>query len=109
MKHYSPPTAKAAKIKKEGKTMKIYKEDTLNNFDFWGQAKSNAAKLTYDELEQLTGIFEELYPDGIEETNLNDIMTFDFDWICEVLDLVIDNNGDIIIKGEEDEEEEDDE
>ena len=54
--------------------MKIYRETTLTDFEFWSGAKCRAEKLTSSELEQITEILEELYPDGIDETTINDLM-----------------------------------
>ena len=34
--------------------MKIYRETTLTDFEFWSGAKWRAEKLTYSELEQIT-------------------------------------------------------
>lgn len=65
--------------------MKIYRETTLTNFEFWGGAKCRAEKLTYSELEQITEILEELYPDGIDETTVNDLFWFEEDTIAEWL------------------------
>ena len=37
--------------------------------------------------EDFENLIEELYPDGIEETRLNDILRFDSDWVLEVLGI----------------------
>ena len=65
--------------------MKIYSEKSLTSFEFWGGAKCRAEKLTYSELEQITAILEELYPDGIDETTVNDLFWFEEDTIAEWL------------------------
>lgn len=65
--------------------MKIYSEMSLNDFEFWSGAKYTAEKLTYSELEQITEILEELYPDGIDETAVNDLFWFEEDTIAEWL------------------------
>ena len=78
--------------------MKIYKELDLTNFEPWSGAIDtyntiyNANKL--DDLELL---LEELYPDGIDETQLNDLLWFESDWLLESLGI-----------SEEEEEEEED-
>ena len=59
--------------------MKVYSEISLTRFEFWGGAKDRAKILTYEEMEQIEEIIEELYPDGMTETQLNDLMWFDFD------------------------------
>lgn len=70
-------------------TLTITTEETLNTFDFWGQAARNAAKLTYAELEALTDILATCY-ESITATELNDLMAFDFEYLCELLDLDVD-------------------
>ena len=65
--------------------MKIYRETTLTDFEFWCGAKCRAEKLTYSELEQITEILEELYPNGIDETTINDLFWFEEDTIAEWL------------------------
>ena len=59
--------------------MKIFTEQSIRNFEFWSGAKNNAAELTYDQMEQLESILEGIYPDGIDETVLNDILWFNFE------------------------------
>lgn len=38
-------------------------------------------------IEEFEYLIEECYPDGIELTTLNDILWFDFDWVCEQLGI----------------------
>ena len=80
--------------------MKITTEQDLRHFDFWGPAKEHALELSYEQLDDLEYMLEDLYPEGIDETQLNDIMAYDFDWVKEVLG---------IDEEEEDEEEEEEE
>ena len=67
--------------------MKIYKEESLQNFEFWSGAKANAATLTSEQLDTVETILEEIYPEGIEDTQINDIFWFDFDQVREWLGL----------------------
>lgn len=67
--------------------MKIYQEKSLSRFEFWGNAKINAEQLSDYELNQLESAIEDIYPDGINETSLNEILAYDFEWVCEVLDI----------------------
>lgn len=76
--------------------MKYYVEESLRNFQFWSGAKANAEELTDAQLDRLEYILEEIYPDGISDTEINDLMWFEFDLIKEWLGI------------EDDEEEEDD-
>ena len=73
--------------------MKVYRETTLTNFEFWSGAKCRAEKLTYSELEQITEILEELYPDGIDDTVLNDLLRFESDFCLSLVGLS-DNDDD---------------
>lgn len=59
-----------------------YKADKpLEQFKFWGGAKDH--KFTNDELEQIESTLEEIYPDGMTETQVNDIFWFDEESLCE--------------------------
>lgn len=63
--------------------MKIYKEENLSSFNFWSGGADRAEKLTGDEFAQIESILEEIYPDGINETELNDLFWFDFETVAE--------------------------
>ena len=65
--------------------MKIYREENLLDFDFWSGARTFAMKLDDDELCQIESILEDLYPDGIDETGINDFFWFESETICEWL------------------------
>lgn len=65
--------------------MKIYKEDSLRNFEFWSGARDRVQYLTADELDTIETILEDIYPDGIDETTVNDIFWFEEDTIAEWL------------------------
>ena len=65
--------------------MKIYTEISLNNFEFWSGAKDTVKYLTSEELDQIETILEEIYPDGVDETTINDIFWFEDDAIAEWL------------------------
>lgn len=65
--------------------MKVYREISLRDFDFWAGARDTVKYLTEEELEQIEQILEDLYPDGIGETELNDLVWFEDDLIAEWL------------------------
>ena len=67
--------------------MKITKEQSIANFEFWSGAKSNAAELTFSQLNEVENILEDLYPDGLSETELNDLFWFDFETVKEWLNI----------------------
>ena len=76
--------------------MKVFSEISLVNFEFWSGAKDNAKQLTYQEMEELEFMLEDIFPDGCSDTQLNDLFWFDFNVICEWLGLEIDENENII-------------
>lgn len=65
--------------------MKVYTETSLRDFEFWSGAKDRVKYLTDRELEQIEAVLEEIYPDGMDETLVNDIFWFEEDWIAEML------------------------
>lgn len=81
--------------------MKIYSEQSLADFKFWSGAETTAQRIWEEQgsdgFDQLEAILEDLYPDGIDETDLNDLLWFDADTVYEWLG----------IEDEEEEEEED--
>ena len=82
--------------------MKIYTEQSLADFKFWSGAETTAQRIWEEQgsegFDQLEAILEDLYPDGIDETDLNDLLWFDADTVYEWLG----------IDDEEEENEEDD-
>ena len=65
-------------------------EKRLRDFHFWGGAASNAAKLTPEELDEIEeqldtlGAYEQ---DVMSTTEVNDFFWFDFETVCEWLNL----------------------
>lgn len=68
-------------------TMTIEKK--LRDFHFWSGAATNAAKLTPDELDSLEAQLEEIQgnDEPFSTTEVNDIMWFQFEDVCEWLGL----------------------
>lgn len=71
--------------------MKIYKEESLRDFEWWGGAVATAERIWekrgaegWDELE---AILEGAYFDGIDETALNDLLCFEADTVYEWLGI----------------------
>ena len=68
--------------------MKITREMNLRKFEAWGGAKNTLNKLIeLDKCEELEAVLEDLYPEGVTETYLNDILWFDVEWIYETLGI----------------------
>lgn len=82
--------------------MKIISETCLGDFKFWSGAEATADRIWEEKgeegWEQLEAILEDLYPDGIDETQLNDLLWFDAETVYEWLGI-----------GNEDKEDEDEE
>lgn len=67
--------------------MEVLIDTKLVDFEFWAGAKDNAFLLTYDELDRLEGIIEDLFVGTPTETQINDLFWFEFDLICDWLEL----------------------
>jgi hypothetical protein len=66
--------------------MKIYKEIyDLDDFEFWGPAEDTMRDLSDDDKKEVFEAIEETYPDGLTETELNDILAYDDDWIRDIV------------------------
>jgi hypothetical protein len=57
----------------------------LRNFKFWSGAKDTEQELTTQELDSLQEMLEDMYPDGMTDTELNDIFWFETDLLAEWL------------------------
>lgn len=80
--------------------MKIYKDLQLREFEPWMGAKLTATiihKANKDR--EFETLIEELYPNGLSETELNDILWFQDEWIYEMLDIKEDAEWEKIIRG----------
>jgi hypothetical protein len=62
--------------------MKIYYEVDIDEFEFWEGGKCVADSLSEDDLEVIQNKLEELYPDGMSDTELNDLFWHDEDFIA---------------------------
>lgn len=68
--------------------MKITYELDLNTFEAWSGGEDTLNRIIENGLvNEFEGILGECYPDGMSETQLNDILRFDSDWIYESLGL----------------------
>lgn len=80
--------------------MKLYTEESLYNFEPWSGAVSRWEEIVEaNKVDELESILEDLYPEGMSVTELNDFIWFDEDTWREWLDM----------EEEEDEEEEEEE
>ena len=68
--------------------MKIYTELDITRFEAWSGAVDTYNRIVEEgKLDQLEQLLEELYPDGIEETQLNDLLWFEEEWLFECLGI----------------------
>lgn len=63
--------------------MIITSEKNLKDFDFWSGAADRVKNLTNAELDRIENILVELYPEGMSETEINDLFWFDFETVAE--------------------------
>lgn len=68
--------------------MKIYRETSLENFEAWSGAVDTLDRVKEaGKCDELESIIEELYPDGMSETELNDLLWFEPETIYEWLGI----------------------
>jgi hypothetical protein len=79
--------------------MRTYNETNLVNFDAWSGAVDTKNRIIEEgKQDDFDFLIEELYPEGLSETHLNDLLWFEEDWIFDQLGIT-----------EEEEEEEEEE
>lgn len=68
--------------------MKTFNDTTLENFDAWSGAKETRETiLKHNKGDDFDSLIEDLYPDGLSETQLNDLLWFEEDWLFEQLGI----------------------
>jgi len=68
--------------------MKVYQEINLSDFDAWQGAISIKEIILKQEKEKdFDFLIRELYPDGLSETQLNDLLWFESEYLFESLDI----------------------
>ena len=82
--------------------MIVTRDISLREFEPWQGAIPTYEALSMEELDQLESELELQYPDGIDETELNDLFWFDEDLVFQLAGHVEEDDEE-----EEDEEEED--
>lgn len=70
--------------------MQIISEKSLLNFEAWSGAISTKNTIIEHGKEDLfEHLIEDIYPEGLTDTQLNDILWFEVDWIYEALEISI--------------------
>lgn len=68
--------------------MKVFIETNLENFEAWSCAKDTKERIINEgKADDFDSLIDELYPDGLTETYLNDLLRFEEDWIFENLGI----------------------
>lgn len=68
--------------------MTITANISLRDFEAWSGARQTLNRLiNTNTVEDFESVLEDLYPDGINETALNDILWFDDEWVFETVGL----------------------
>ena len=80
--------------------MKIYREESLSNFEFWSGAISNAEEFTLEELDRIGEEPEALdcEGNGYDETHINDLMWFEPEYLASLIGLEWDSEKGKIIR-----------
>ena len=65
--------------------MKILSETNLRDFEFWAGAVDRVKYFSREQLDTVEEILIDIYPNGIDETTLNDLFWFEEDTIAEWL------------------------
>lgn len=72
--------------------MKVTTETTLRNFQAWsGAVETREIIIDSGQEEQFDSLIEELYPKGLTETHLNDLLWFEDEFIFEQLGIKIED------------------
>ena len=72
--------------------MKTYNETKLVDFQAWsGAVDTKNTIIDHDKQTDFEYLIDELYPDGLSETQLNDLLWFDAEWVFEQLGIEIED------------------
>lgn len=68
--------------------MKIISEISISDFESWSGAKDTQRRIIEEDKEnEFDNLIEELYPDGLTDTQLNNILWFESEWVFESLGI----------------------
>lgn len=72
--------------------MRVNSDISIRNFEAWSGAVETQNRIISEGKEDLFDeLIEELYPNGIGETELNDLLCFEEDWIFAILGIDIED------------------
>lgn len=72
--------------------MTITSDFNLEDFEAWsGAVDTKDTILEHGKEKQFEQLLDELYPDGLTETEINDILWFETDWVYENLGIEVED------------------
>lgn len=75
--------------------MRIYKDFEADSFEAWSGAVGTLDKILDEgKGEELEELLDEIFPDGAEETEVNDLLWFDADYVFEMLGIADEDEED---------------
>ena len=75
--------------------MKIISEISIRQFESWSGATSTQERIIKEgKDEQFDDMIDELYPDGLTDTQLNDLLWFDSEFVFKSLGIEDEENED---------------
>ena len=73
--------------------MKTSREISIRDFEAWSGGKdTQEVILEHGKASDFDFLIEDLYPDGIDETTLNDILWHDSEWVFKSLRIRLDED-----------------
>lgn len=79
--------------------MKIYRDESLSSFEFWSGAIANAEEFTLEELDRISeGLEATGDGDGYSETEINNLMWFNPEYLASLIGLGWDSETGKIIR-----------
>ena len=69
--------------------MKVTNDNlSLRDFNAWSGAKDTKETIINEgKVDEFDSLIEDLYPEGIDETHLNDLLWFETEWLYENLGI----------------------
>ena len=70
--------------------MKVYEELNLKDFNAWSGATTTKERIIKEgKEEEFEELIEELFPNGVSDTELNDLLWFDEEYVLNVLGIEV--------------------
>lgn len=61
----------------------------------WGQAREVLLEIDEEDMsEELMDFLEDLYPDGVDEVELNDLISYDWEWLYNQIGMLMKDKED---------------